>query len=247
MQCAICLADVDFATQRVEYLPCTHCFHTECIRRWNKNECPVCRTPRGTIVAPADDGHHDAVGSQAAAIRDEEVARSSQQQEQQRTHREVLEIFLREFSREGTHLREHGVAGLMYSVPPSYISSQRVYFHSRPLTRIDEAATGCHGGHSRPLTRMDEAATGCHGGAEPVIEELSGQEASLFFVEPRTQWMEQYLHNGPPAVGAAPAHGRSHSADRNRSPQPIRHEGPAWWESWGSWEQNVSDLKRRCC
>ena len=42
--CPICMEDI---TENVEYLPCAHKFHTDCIHVWlsNNSECPICRIP----------------------------------------------------------------------------------------------------------------------------------------------------------------------------------------------------------
>lgn len=41
-ECAVCLEFVEKG-QEFKVLPCFHIFHAECVRRWEKRDCPVCR------------------------------------------------------------------------------------------------------------------------------------------------------------------------------------------------------------
>lgn len=42
--CAICLEDYE-KDQEIRYLPCGHCFHSQCILQWlpNNKTCPFCK------------------------------------------------------------------------------------------------------------------------------------------------------------------------------------------------------------
>lgn len=41
-ECAVCLEFVEKG-QEFKVLPCFHIFHAECVRRWERRDCPVCR------------------------------------------------------------------------------------------------------------------------------------------------------------------------------------------------------------
>ncbi len=40
--CSICLENIHFSD--LYKTCCNHCFHKECIKKWNKSSCPICRT-----------------------------------------------------------------------------------------------------------------------------------------------------------------------------------------------------------
>ncbi len=44
VDCSICLCELN---EEISGLPCSHSFHSECIRPWaeKNNSCPLCRTP----------------------------------------------------------------------------------------------------------------------------------------------------------------------------------------------------------
>lgn len=54
--CVICLSDL--TRDNVDFLPCMHAFHRDCIERWRqqKNECPVCKENPSKKVRIADLG-----------------------------------------------------------------------------------------------------------------------------------------------------------------------------------------------
>ena len=55
-ECAVCLFDLDHNLNNISLIACGHCFHTECIEKWeelkkitnrlrkiDKSKCPLCR------------------------------------------------------------------------------------------------------------------------------------------------------------------------------------------------------------
>lgn len=42
-ECSICICEI-IPEDKVYLLRCSHKFHTKCLRKWNKNTCPYCRS-----------------------------------------------------------------------------------------------------------------------------------------------------------------------------------------------------------
>lgn len=44
IKCVVCQVEYE-ESEDVRILPCTHCYHADCIKSWlaTKNECPVCK------------------------------------------------------------------------------------------------------------------------------------------------------------------------------------------------------------
>jgi len=232
-QCSICLSDVVRGSSDAEYLPCTHVFHRACIKGWNKPLCPVCRTP----YSPYEQDSAFASSAQPPAAAEPEP---------ELIYREGRYWYPWQY-REAEARRRARPSDFGFAQGTALLSETTnigtgVTLGSFPVQQhvgATERVVGPRLNFPDPVYHMNSrmaalmrAVASTHQEQQPV--ELTRDASRQAPLQPQGAWVMEL-------------HQPNHHSTSGLSAHTVQPDDQPATQSWGTWDQNVEDLKRRCC